>query len=273
MDAELRASTPERDWWLRVLAVFQAPRAVFAGLRDDSDEQATARQEPVLALVILAGMGAILVTNATGSLLDNPEVDRLIVLVLVFLGGALYGTAAYWIGGGALYLGVKAAGGDETYRRARHLLAFAAGPIALSLLVLWPLQIAIYGERSLSLRWWRRGDGRLGLPRARDRILRVGARSHRLRDPGRPRMAPRPLARGAGACGSRPRRTRDRPLVDLVLVFQRRNLGLEAGELLLRDRVGVLLAREGAGPNVADEALEGGTDLRRDLGVALGESR
>ena len=146
MDAELRASTPERDWWLRVLAVFQAPRAVFAGLRDDSDEQATARQEPVLALVILAGMGAILVTNATGSLLDNPEVDRLIVLVLVFLAGALYGAAAYWIGGGALYLGVKAAGGDETYRRARHLLAFAAGPIALSLLVLWPLQIAIYGS-------------------------------------------------------------------------------------------------------------------------------
>jgi hypothetical protein len=146
VDAELRASTPERDWWLRVLAVFQAPRAVFAGLRDDSDEQATARQEPVLALVILAGMGAILVTNATGSLLDNPEVDRLIVLVLVFLAGALYGAAAYWIGGGALYLGVKAAGGDETYRRARHLLAFAAGPIALSLLVLWPLQIAIYGS-------------------------------------------------------------------------------------------------------------------------------
>ena len=146
MDAELRASTPERDWWLRVLAVFQAPRAVFAGLRDDSDEEATARQEPVLALVILAGMGAILVTNATGSLLDNPEVDRLIVLVLVFLAGALYGAAAYWIGGGALYLGVKAAGGDETYRRARHLLAFAAGPIALSLLVLWPLQIAIYGS-------------------------------------------------------------------------------------------------------------------------------
>jgi hypothetical protein len=146
VDAELRAGTPERDWWLRVLAVFQAPRAVFAGLRDDSDEQATARQEPVMALVILAGMGAILVTNATRSLLDDPQVDRLLVLVLVFLAGALYGVAAYWIGGGALYLGVKAAGGDETYRRARHLLAFAAGPIALSLLVLWPLQIVIYGS-------------------------------------------------------------------------------------------------------------------------------
>ncbi|CAN5171584.1 hypothetical protein BH18ACT14_BH18ACT14_15720 [soil metagenome] len=146
VDAEVRAGTPERDWWLRALAVFQAPRAVFVGLRDDSDEQATARQEPVMALVILAGMGAILVTNATGSLLDNSEVDRLLVLVLVFLAGALYGVAAYWVGGGALYLGVKAAGGDETYRRARHLLAFAAGPIALSLLVLWPLQLALYGS-------------------------------------------------------------------------------------------------------------------------------
>ena len=70
-------------------------------------------------------------------------------------------------------------------------------------------------ERSFPLRWWRRGGGLLGLPRARDRILRVGARPHRLRDPGRPRMAPRPLARGAGTCGSRPRRTRDRPLVGL----------------------------------------------------------
>ncbi|MGI8606634.1 MAG: Yip1 family protein [Gaiellaceae bacterium] len=146
MEAEVRASTLERDWWLRVLAVFQAPRAVFAGLRDDSDEQATARQEPVMALVILAGMGAILVTTATRSLLDDPQIDRLLVLVLVFLAGALYGIAAYWIGGGALYLGVRAAGGDETYRRARHLLAFAAAPIALSLLALWPLQIAIYGS-------------------------------------------------------------------------------------------------------------------------------
>jgi hypothetical protein len=146
VDVEVSASTPERDWWLRALAVFQAPRAVFAGLRDDSDVQATARQEPVMALVILAGMAAILVTNATRSLLDNPEVDRLLVLVLVFLAGALYGLAAYWIGGGALYLGVKAAGGDETYRRARHLLAFAAGPIALTHLGLWPLQIAIYGS-------------------------------------------------------------------------------------------------------------------------------
>lgn len=146
MDAEAPASTPERDWWLRVLAVFQAPRAVFAGLRDDSNEQATARQEPVMALVILAGMGAILVTTATRHLLDDPQIDQLLVLVLVFLAGALYGVAAYWIGGGALYLGVRAAGGDETYRRARHILAFAAAPIALSLLVLWPLEIAIYGS-------------------------------------------------------------------------------------------------------------------------------
>ena len=99
-----------------------------------------------MALVLLAGMGAILVTTATRTLLDDPQIDRLLVLVLVFLAGALYGIAAYWIGGGALYLGVRAAGGDETYRRARHLLAFAAAPIALSLLALWPLQVAIYGS-------------------------------------------------------------------------------------------------------------------------------
>jgi hypothetical protein len=128
------------------MAVFQAPRAVFAGLPDDSEPEARARQEPVTALVILAGMGALLARTATRSLLDNPDVDRLLVPVLVFLAGALYGLAAYWIGGGALYLGVKAAGGDETYRRARHLLAFAAAPIALSLLILWPVQVAIFGS-------------------------------------------------------------------------------------------------------------------------------
>ena len=67
--------SPERQWWLRTLAVLQAPHAVFAALRNDSDEQAFARQEPVLALILLTGMSGILLTRAAGRLLDEPLAD------------------------------------------------------------------------------------------------------------------------------------------------------------------------------------------------------
>jgi hypothetical protein len=137
--------TREREWWLRTLAVFQSPRAVFAALRDDSDEQADARQEPVLALVLLAGLAGVLATPSTGSLLDNPERDGVVVAVILFLSGGLYGLATYWLGGAALFAGARGAGSKGSYRRSRHTLAFAAAPVALSLLVVWPLQLAVYG--------------------------------------------------------------------------------------------------------------------------------
>ena len=148
MDAHARAAPNaalEKEWWLRSLAVFQSPTSVFAWLRDDSDEQASARQEPVIALVFLAGIAANLSTTVTGRLLDDPAIDGLLVAVLAFLGGGLYGAATYWIGGAAVYLGARAAGGEGSYRRARHLLAFAAAPLVLSLLVVWPLRLALYG--------------------------------------------------------------------------------------------------------------------------------
>lgn len=137
--------TRERAWWLRTLAVFQSPRAVFEALRDDSDEQADARQEPVLALVLLAGLAGVLTSPSTGSLLDDPERDGLVVAVVLFLSGGLYGLASYWIGGATLFAGARGAGSKGSYRRSRHTLAFAAAPIALSLFVVWPLQLAIYG--------------------------------------------------------------------------------------------------------------------------------
>ncbi len=135
----------EREWWLRTLAVFQSPRTVFAALRDESREAAEAREEPVLALALLAGMAGVLATPAVGDLLDSRERDPLVVAVLVFLAGGLYGLATYWLGGGALYLGLRAAGGEGTYRHARHLLAFTAAPLALFLLVGWPLRLAVHG--------------------------------------------------------------------------------------------------------------------------------
>jgi hypothetical protein len=147
VDVETSAprSSAEREWWLRALAVFQSPSSVFAALRDDSKEQADARQEPVLALALLAGIAGVLRTPTAGELLDRRDFDGLLVSVFVFLAGALYGIATYWLGGGALHLGTRAAGAASSYRQARHVLAFAAAPLVLLLLAVWPLRLAVYG--------------------------------------------------------------------------------------------------------------------------------
>lgn len=136
----------EKQWWLRTLAVFGSPTSTFAALRDDSDDDVDARQEPVLALVWLAGMAGVLASPTRGRLLDSGELDPLLVVVFVFLAGGLYGLATYFLGGGALYFGTRAAGGTATYRRSRHTLAFAAAPLVLLLLVVWPLRLAVHGS-------------------------------------------------------------------------------------------------------------------------------
>ena len=137
--------SPEREWWLRVPAVLLGPRAVFVALRDGSREQVDARQEPVLALVYLAGIAAVLGTSTAGRLFDDPEYDGLLVAVWAVVAGGFYAFAGYWLIGGALYLGARGLGGLGDYRRGRHVLAFALAPLALSLLVLWPVELAAFG--------------------------------------------------------------------------------------------------------------------------------
>ncbi len=139
----------EKEWWLRALAVFQSPRAVFAALRDQSDWEAEARQEPVLAIVLLAGLAGVLLAPSTGRLLDEPLIDGsfAVVAVVLFFSGAMYGAATYWAGGAALFVGLKGAGSRGSYRRARHVLAFAASPFILGLVLVWqrwrPLRAAV----------------------------------------------------------------------------------------------------------------------------------
>ena len=145
-DARVRGETAAGEWWLRALAVLTNPVSTFTALRDHSNEGAAAREEPVLAIVLLAGVAGILATPAyVGNLLDDPDRDGLVVAVLLFLTGALYGAATYWIGGGALALGIRAAGGESDYRHARHILAFAAVPTILTLVLVWPVALAAYG--------------------------------------------------------------------------------------------------------------------------------
>ena len=145
MAARTEPASLDREWMLRTLAVLQAPRAVFAALRDDSDEAAHARQEPVLALLWLAGIAGVLLTPTARTLMDDSARDGLVVAVIAFLGGGFYGALVYWLGGGLVHGASHALGGQGSYRRARHVVAFAAAPLALSLLLVWPLGIAAFG--------------------------------------------------------------------------------------------------------------------------------
>jgi hypothetical protein len=143
-------ASPEKRWWLRTLAIFQAPRPVFAALRDESQPEVEAREEPVLALIVLAGIAGILLAPETGRWLDQGLVDQslAVLAVLVFLAGAIYGVATYWLAGAFLYVGLRGAGSQAGYRRARHVLAFAAAPMVLGLVLVWPLRLVVYGRDS-----------------------------------------------------------------------------------------------------------------------------
>jgi hypothetical protein len=146
VSVEAQSSTSlERDWWLRLALVLQSPRTVFAWLRDDTDEAVAARQEPVLLVGFLAGIAGVLSTNAIGHALDDLGLDGVDLAVIVFLAGLIYGLAGYFAFGALVYLGEQLAASLGSYRRSRHLLAFACAPLALSLVV-WPVRLALYGE-------------------------------------------------------------------------------------------------------------------------------
>jgi hypothetical protein len=138
----------QREWWLRALSIFQSPRSVFAALRDDSREAAEARQEPLLAIVILAGIAVVLSTSLAGRVLDDSSLggSSFAVIAWAFLGGIAYGTILYWLGGLVLYALATGIAARASYRQARHVVGLAAAPIALSLLLVWPVRIAIYGD-------------------------------------------------------------------------------------------------------------------------------
>ena len=126
--------------------MLQAPRPVFAALRDDSDEAAGVRQDAVGAIVWLAGIAGTLATSVASTLLDDPARDWIVLVVWAFLAGGLTGFTLYVFLGKVLHVALRRLGGRGSFRRARHVLAFAAAPVALALLVYWPLRIAIYGE-------------------------------------------------------------------------------------------------------------------------------
>jgi hypothetical protein len=138
-----------RDWWLRTLLVLQRPRPVFVALREDDPDAIADRAEPVFLIVWLAGIAAILADATT--YLDDTSRDGVDLALWTFTAGGITGAFAYFVVGWLLYRVVRALGSQGSYRRARHVLAFAAVPIALSL-VLWPFKLALDGDD-----WFRSG--------------------------------------------------------------------------------------------------------------------
>ncbi|HUG66043.1 MAG TPA: Yip1 family protein [Gaiellaceae bacterium] len=137
--------SPSRAWWLRVPAVLLSPRSVFFALREDDEEDVTARSEPLLAIVLLAGMAAVLATPTAAGILDNPEYDAILLAVWTFIAGTIYGAVGYFVFGFALYFGVRLLGSMGDFRRSRQTVGFALVPLAASLLLTLPLRLALYG--------------------------------------------------------------------------------------------------------------------------------
>lgn len=144
--ALLEPISAEKAWWLRAMLVLQSPRAVFAALRDESVEDQDARAEPLVLIGFLAGIGAVLGTGVAGRLLDDPGGGLLVVAAWAVFAGAIYGTVTVFAGGLLLRWAERRLGGDGSWRRARHLFCFALAPLALGLIVLWPVRIALYGD-------------------------------------------------------------------------------------------------------------------------------
>jgi hypothetical protein len=106
----------ERLWLLRALLVLASPREVFAWLRDDSDSAARLRSEAILALVLLSGIATVLWTSTYGRLMDDVAYDGLLVAVVAFIGGGIYGAIAYWVSGVIVGWAARIAGAGLRFR-------------------------------------------------------------------------------------------------------------------------------------------------------------
>ncbi len=136
---------PERAWWLRVPAVLLSPRSVFFALREEDPDDVAARSEPILLLVWMAGAAAVLATPTAGALLDKSDYDAALVAVWAFVAGGIYGAVGYFLLGFGLYFGARLLGSLGSFRRERQIVGFALVPLALSLVVLLPVRLALYG--------------------------------------------------------------------------------------------------------------------------------
>ncbi len=149
-----------RAWWRLVPRVLTRPTEVFVALRNDDETDVDARSEPILAIVIVAGMAAMLLTPAWGTLLDEESLDWIVLAVVTFIGGLLYGAFGYFLLGLVVWLGARGVGVETKARKARQVVAFAALPFALSILVTVPAIVLGFGTD-----WFRTGGADEGAGR------------------------------------------------------------------------------------------------------------
>ena len=155
--------SPERAWWLRVPATLLSPRPVFFALRNDDPDDVHARAEPILLVVWLAGAAAVLSSATAGALLDNADLDGILVAVWTFIFGGIYGAVGYLLIGFGIHFGARLLGSEGTFLRQRQLVAFAAVPLAASLLVVLPLRLALFGEDTFHAGGSDEGAGETGI--------------------------------------------------------------------------------------------------------------
>jgi hypothetical protein len=134
-----------RRWWRLLPRIVREPRVVFEALREEDDDDVHARQEPVLLIVIVGGIAAAILTPVWGRMLDEQSIDGLVLAVLTFIGGAFNGAIDYALIGLVVWVGLRAAGSRQRFRAARHVVGFAAVPVALSLFVTLPVALVAYG--------------------------------------------------------------------------------------------------------------------------------
>ena len=144
---ELSPEAVERAWWARLPRLLAAPGEVFAELQDESREAADARQEPLVAVLLLAGVAMFV-----GLVAIEPPYDKFHLDFSVFdlvlesiLGGALVALSNFWLGGALVYLGTRGLGALTGYRQARHLAGLATAPFVFALVFVMPVRLGLYG--------------------------------------------------------------------------------------------------------------------------------
>jgi hypothetical protein len=144
--AEPATRAREKDWWRRMVTVLWRPREVYEALRDDSAKGAEARQEPLTAIVFVSGISIFLSTRTAGQLFDDRSFDAVVVVMEAIVAGLLIGIQNFWVVGGGVYLGAKGNGSEGSYRQARHAVGLALVPFIVSLVVIWPVRLAVFGS-------------------------------------------------------------------------------------------------------------------------------
>lgn len=136
---------------------------MFFALREEDPDDVSARGEPILLLVWLAGIASVLTSSTAGSILDQPDYDAAVLAVWLFVVGGIQGVINYFVVGFAVFFGARLFGSLGGFARERHIVAFAAAPVALSALVLLPLRLALYGGDTFRAGGGDEGTGELAL--------------------------------------------------------------------------------------------------------------